>query len=137
MTDAQPETIPAMRDRHKAGVRPSLRCPVVVRGKLYESQKAAAKALKVCPSAISQQLNRVGHCDNVGLGLGGAALGNKNAKAREIKIGPYTFRSHLQASIELGVSRSTIARFANGTAKAEGKQLVIRAAMQKFYGGKL
>ena len=101
---------------------------VSVRGEIFPSQKQAAAALGVTPGCISMHLYRHGHCDRVGLGPG--SVGNQNAIACAVQIGPHKFRSQKSASEALGVSRNTIRRFVNGTAKREGIEKVVAAAMR-------
>lgn len=102
-------------------------CPVTIRGELYPSQKAAADALGLVPSAIAQSLLRNGHCDNVG--IGNARAGNTNAPSRPVRIGNLQFRSQLGAAKALGVHRSLVRRFILGELKQAGKERLLRAAM--------
>lgn len=102
--------------------------PTIVRGKLYPSQKAAAKALGVSQNTVSQSLRRNGHCDNIGMFNG--LLGNQRAKANPTTIFGLEFRSQKEAAEKLGVSRSTIRRFAAGRAKQAGREIVYLAAMK-------
>lgn len=110
-------------------------CPVSIRGVVYPSQKEAAAALGVTPGAIAQSLLRNGHCDKVGLGTG--KVGNDNANMNEVTIGPFQFRSQLQASKLLNVPRTTIRRYCDGTIKSRGKEIVMRAAMKALNDGSL
>lgn len=103
-------------------------CPVTVRGGVYPSQKEAAKALGLTPSAVSNHLNRHGHCDK--LGLGGGVPGNTNAKANKVVIFGHEFRSQLAASKALGVHRNLVRRFANGSLKQIGRERLYLAVMR-------
>lgn len=103
------------------------RCPVTIRGELYPSQKAAAKALGLVPSAIAQSLLRNGHCDKVGIGNG--RVGNTNARSHPVRIGNLQFRSQLGAARALGVHRSLVRRYIVGDLKQAGKERLLRAAM--------
>lgn len=102
-------------------------CPVTIRGELYPSQKAAAKALGLSPNAIAQSLLRNGHCDKVG--IGNARTGNTNAHSRPVRIGNLQFRSQLGAAKALGVHPSLVRRYMVGELKQAGKERLLRAAM--------
>lgn len=102
-------------------------CPVRIRGVVFPSQKAAAEHFGVVPSAISNTLLRNGHCDN--LGTFPARWNNTNAYARPVAIGPVSFRSQKAAAESLGVPRSLINRFANGTLRSAGIERLMAAAM--------
>lgn len=105
--------------------------PVMIRGVLYQSQKEAAEALGVSTSAISQRLRVKGSADTVGLGLSGAAIGNKN-RAKEIKIWDMTFPSRTKAAELLGISRSQLTKWTSPKAsKWQQNQLLIYALRYK------
>lgn len=104
--------------------------PVSIRGKIYPSQKEAARAMGVVPSAISQALRIKGTADHVGLGLGGGFLGNKNG-AKKLTILGVTFQSRSQAAKDLGVSRSQITKWIATTASCGQRQMLL-AAMLKY-----
>ncbi len=105
--------------------------PVMIRGVLYQSHKEAAEALGVSTSAISQRLRVKGSADTVGLGLSGAAIGNKN-RAKEIKIWDMTFPSRTKAAELLGISRSQLTKWTSPKAsKWQQNQLLIYALRYK------
>ena len=74
----------------------------LINGTIYPSQKAAAQALGVTQSAISNAV-RLGHHDRVGKNLG--RLGNTNAHAKAVTLFGVKFRSQKEASEQLGISR--------------------------------
>jgi hypothetical protein len=82
---------------------------VSIRGTIYPSQKEAARAFGIGPSAIAQSLRRNGHCDRVG--LGNTQTGNTNAIARPIVLFGHRYRSVKSAADALGISRPAIKRF--------------------------
>ena len=97
------------RQRHREGKvrhRPDHpNCvPVRVRGVVYPSISAAARALKVSPSSIAGQLARLGSAD--GAGLGGHAPRRKTqpANSRRCVIHGREFPSIAAAAREIGVN---------------------------------
>ena len=105
--------------------------PVEIRGVVYQSQKEAAEALGVCPSAISQRLRMKGSADTVGLGLAGGALGNTN-RAKEITIWDMTFPSRTIAAEKLGITRSQLNKWTSPKAsKWQQNQLLLFALRYK------
>lgn len=71
--------------------------PVRIRGVVYPSQRAAAKALGVTPSAVYNALER-GAEDNIG-------LGRQNNNAKPVTIDGVTYRSRAEATRRLGISK--------------------------------
>ena len=104
--------------------------PVSIRGTVYSSQREAAQAMGVTPSAICNRLRAKGSADTVGLGLGGGAPGNKNA-AKELTIFGVTFQSRVQAAKELGITRSQMTKWIAPTASYAQRQMLL-AAMMKY-----
>lgn len=104
--------------------------PVSIRGTVYPSQREAAEALGVVPSAISQRLRINGSADTVGLGLGGGVPGNKNA-AKELILFDERFESRSQAAKELGITRSKLNRWISPSAPREHQEKLL-AAMMKY-----
>ena len=80
--------------------RGPIEMPIRVRGKVYPSAKAAAKALGVARSTI-YNLNIRGRIDSAGTGVG-AKKGNIPHNAKPLKIGPVEFPSHAAAARALG-----------------------------------
>lgn len=79
----------------------------LINGTIYPSQKAAAQALGVTQSAISNAV-RLGRHDRVGKNLG--RLGNTNAHANPVTLFGVKFRSQKEASEQLGISRRHLRR---------------------------
>lgn len=105
--------------------------PVKIRGVVYQSHKEAAKAMGVCPSAISQRLRMTGSADTVGLGLAGGAPGNSN-RAKKITIWDMTFPSRTIAAEKLGITRSQLTKWTSSKAsKWQQKQLLLFALRYK------
>lgn len=77
-------------------------CPVVIRGRHYPSQKAAAQALGVTPATVNDALNR-GTIDRVGLGRAAAS-------AVPVTIRGRRYASQTEAARALGVSLATVWR---------------------------
>ena len=103
--------------------------PVEIRGVLYPSQKAAAKALGVCQSSISQRLRVKGCADTVGLGLAGGPVGNKN-RAKKLALFGVTFQSRTEAAQKLGITRSQLTKWISPKASKAQKQMLVAAVMQ-------
>ena len=89
--------------------------PCRINGRVYPSQKAAARAIGVTPSAVSNAI-RYGRENNVGKGLG--RRGNANANMRPFKALGREWRSVLSAARDMGVPRKTLCRWIeNGDAE--------------------
>lgn len=100
--------------------------PVSVRGVVYPSHKAAAKALGIGPSAISQRLRKTGSADTCGLSGAGGVIGNKNA-AKSISIAGVHFASRDDAARSLGISRYQLKRWTSPNATEAMRQMLIAA----------
>ncbi|ETW11090.1 hypothetical protein ATO8_18764 [Roseivivax marinus] len=105
-------------------------CPVSVRGRVFPSHKAAAKALGVKRGALASALYRRGHCDTVGLPPSATRMGNTNAPANETVLFGHRFRSRLSAAKALGVNRNTIRLVAEGKASQARREIVYSALMR-------
>ena len=102
--------------------------PVIVRGRRYASQKNAAAALGITPSAISTMLAKKGDLSTAGLGPTGAP-GNQNA-ARPVKIGPMTFPSRIKAARALGITRSQLTNWISPKATRVQREMLLAAVMR-------
>lgn len=78
----------------------SARTPVRIRGVIYPSQRAAAKALGVSPASVNNALER-GAEDSIG-------LGRQNNNARPVTIDGVTYRSRAEAARRLGISKHEV-----------------------------
>ena len=76
--------------------------PVSVRGKVYPSMAAAAKALGVTPHTLSDHLARHGNLDRAGIGKAGN--GRNNATRKPITIAGVTYPTRKAAAAALGLS---------------------------------
>ena len=103
--------------------------PVRIRGVEYTSGREAAKAIGVSPSAISKALKVTGTADNVGQGMRGAGLGNKNG-AKPLTFAGVTFTSRTDAAKKLGVSRSQVTKWISPNASSAQRQMLLAAAMR-------
>ena len=74
-----------------------VKIPVKIRGVVYPTQRAAAKALGVSPQTVHHALER-GTEDNIG-------LGRQNNNARPVTIDGVTYRSRAEAARRLGISK--------------------------------
>lgn len=74
--------------------------PVVVRGKFFPSQKAAAQFFRVRPNVVSTLLARWGHLDTLGTGQ---ARRKSSNSAKPITVHGHEFPSRVAASRALGV----------------------------------
>lgn len=108
--------------------------PCAARGRAFASQRAAAQALRVCESAISQALRVRGTLDHVGQPRRGAGLGNCNAVAVPVQIGPLWFRSQLAAARVLGVSRKMVRRWIASGQPLEDWPVLYAAALRHVDG---
>ncbi|UFM64220.1 hypothetical protein LOS78_01735 [Paracoccus sp. MA] len=77
--------------------------PVSVRGTVYPSITAAARALGVMPSTISGHLSKHGHCDLVGVGYKGPNRNKGGHHSTPCLIHGRKFRSIKAAADYLGV----------------------------------
>lgn len=102
--------------------------PVMIRGRLYASQRNAAAALGITQSAISRMLAKKGDLSNAGLGPTGAP-GNQSA-ARPLQIGPVTFPSRIAAAKSLGISRCQLQRWISPKASPAQRERLIGAVMR-------
>lgn len=75
-----------------------LPCPVIIRGTLYPSQSAAARALGVAQAVVFRALDR-GTADNVGLG-----------RSKPVTIDGTEYPSVTAAAAALGRAKSTISK---------------------------
>lgn len=82
--------------------------PCRINGRVYPSQRAAAKALGVTPQAICNAIIR-GNEDNVGRFKG--QKGNLNARHIPVVIFGRSYRSKLAASKSLGVPYRTFCQW--------------------------
>lgn len=78
--------------------------PVRIRGEVYPSAVAAAKALGVCKSTVYSALSR-GNIDTVGLGRGRSKVVHKGGNPKAITIAGVTFSSMAEASLALGFTK--------------------------------
>ena len=97
--------------------------PCRINGIVYQSQREAAKALGVCPSAISLAI-REGRENNVRRFLG--QQGNQRARRSPVAFCGKKWPSQSDAARDLGVSRATIRRWTNS---ADAERMMI-AVMQ-------
>jgi predicted transcriptional regulator len=102
--------------------------PVVIRGKHYPSQRAAAAALGITQSAVSRMLTSKGELSACGLRKYGAP-GNRNA-ARALTIGPLTFESRTKAAEVLGITRNQISRWISKRATPGQREMLLAAVMR-------
>ena len=102
--------------------------PTKIRGVLYPSQKAAAKALGFARGSISSALRRKGHCEDMGERR--YMLGNNRASAGPIVIGGFEFRSKLEAMRELGVTQHAVYSYARGDMKRKTREALCAAIMR-------
>lgn len=80
--------------------------PVRIRGKVYPSITAAARAFRVKPCTVSSQLARYGHADGVGLGCKSPRHNGTGHHVKPVTIHGRTFPSIKAASDFFGVSYS-------------------------------
>ena len=106
--------------------------PVAIRGQHYPSQRAAAKALGISPSAISVMLSRKGDLSTVGLKKG-ERLGSKH-NACPLRLGPLSFASHVEAARALGLSRFQIGRWTAPKASKTQREMLLAAVMRASAG---
>jgi len=78
-------------------------CPIEVRGTVYPSVKAAAKALGIKPASISSYLGRRGHTDGLGLGSSSPNRNRTAHRKKAIEIHGYRFESIRAAADALGL----------------------------------
>ena len=103
--------------------------PVMIRGVLYPSQKEAAAALGVSPSAISQRLKKKGTAETVGLGVSAGMYGNTN-RAIPITILGCEFPSRTIAAEELGNTRSQLTKWISPKASHAQKEMLMLSVMK-------
>ena len=103
--------------------------PVMIRGVLYPSQKEAAAALGVSPSAISQRLKNKGTAETVGLGISAGMYGNTN-RAIPITILGCEFPSRTIAAEELGITRSQLTKWISPKASNSQKEMLMLSVMK-------
>ena len=96
------------------------RCePCRINGRIYPSQKAAAAALGVCPSAISAAITQ-GRENRIGSSEG--RMGNTN-RAVPITLFGQEWPSRTAAAKELGVSRHIFSKLIHGRARDREQRL--------------
>ena len=95
-------------------------CPASVRGALYPTIKAAAKACGVAERTAHRQLARHGHLDLLGLPR---VRGPRPDRSKPVSFGPRQFSSITAASKVLGLYRATIRRAMKGPNSS--RQLVL------------
>ena len=103
--------------------------PVMIRGVLYPSQKEAAAALGVSPSAISQRLKRKDTAETVGLGVSAGMYGNTN-RAVPITILGCEFPSRTIAAEELGITRSQLTKWISPKASHAQKEMLMLSVVK-------
>jgi predicted transcriptional regulator len=107
--------------------------PVVIRGKHYPSQRAAAAALGITQSAVSRMLTKRGELSACGLRKYGAP-GNRNASRPltigPLTIGPLTFESRTKAAERLGITRNQISRWISKRATPGQREMLLAAVMR-------
>lgn len=101
--------------------------PILIRGKLYENARAAAKAVNVKTSTIYKALHR-GRIDTVGLGTGKGRKVTRGGKPKPFTIGPLKFDNLRAASVALGYEKNTLSSILRRRGeKAQGE--LLRRAM--------
>lgn len=103
--------------------------PVVVRGVVYPSHKAAAAALGVKPNTISQRLYATGSADTVGLNRNGGPHGNTYG-AKPLRLHHLTFPSRKVAAAELGVTRGQLVKWIAPNASLVMQQMLYAALVR-------
>lgn len=98
-------------------------CSVTVRGKVYPTIKAAAKACGRSEKQAHVHLNRYGHLDYLGLSI----PYTREDRRRAIQIAHLSFPSVTAASEALGVDRKTIR---NAQTRAAARDYLFRAVMR-------
>ena len=113
-------------------------CPVIIRGKRFPSQAAAARHFNLKPVAISTALWRRGDCETVGLPRSVYLRGKGSGPSVKTTIFGVTFRSRTAAALALGVRRQAVYEVASGTAKRQTREIVYAALLRwQAAGGKV
>lgn len=110
------------------GNRASTCCPCEVRGKVFPSLRAAAKALQVKPNTISTHLAKHGHLDFVGTGSGGSRRWSMH-RAKPVDVWGHHFPSKKALAAHIGVPVGTVIGWLNGSVKC-GSDRLMAALMQ-------
>ena len=95
--------------------------PCEIRGVVYSSITAAAKAVGVTPASITQMLDRKGTLETVGLGKKNPGPVGKTNAAKPITLWRITFASRTDAARKLGICRMKVTRMISKTASQKEK----------------
>ena len=102
-----------------------------VRGAIFPSQKAAAQAYGVTPSAVSHLLRTRGSLARLGCGLGGGQAGNRNGfQPKPVTIGVMTFASRQACATALGRNVRWVQRRVQPSARPALREELVRAVME-------
>ena len=103
--------------------------PCEIRGVIYPSMAAAAKAVGVTPASITKMLDRKGNLDTVGLGKKNPGpLGKANA-AKPITLWGVTFASRADAARKLEICRVKLTRHISKNASHKNKEALMMFVM--------
>jgi hypothetical protein len=108
-------------EQSKYHLRKTTAIPCEIRGVVYPSITAAAKAVGVTPASITQMLDRKGTLETVGLGKKNPGPVGKTNAAKPITLWRITFASRTDAARKLGICRMKVTRMISKTASQKKK----------------
>lgn len=109
--------LPSHKTRKRHGAEPA---PVRIRKRLYPSAAAAAKALNVTESTVTQMLAR-GRADYIGLGRSRKHSQQPTTNTRcmkPLRIGAHSWPSRRAAAADLGIRPDTLGKLLSRSAHA-------------------
>lgn len=110
-------------------LRKTTAIPCEIRGILYPSITAAAKAVGVTPASITQMLDRKGTLDTVGLGKKNPGPVGKANAAKPITLWGVTFASRADAARKLEICRVKLTRHISKNAPKKDKEALMMFVM--------
>jgi hypothetical protein len=103
--------------------------PCEIRGVVYPSITAAARAVGVTPATITQTLNRKGNLETVGLGKKNPGPAGQTNAAKPITLWGIKFASRTDAAKKLGICRVKFTRSISKAASKTEKETLMMFVM--------
>ena len=116
-------------EQSKYHLRKTTAIPCEIRGVVYPSITAAAKAVGVTPASITQMLDRKGTLETVGLGKKNPGPVGKTNAAKPITLWGIKFASRTDAAKKLGICRVKFTRSISKAASKTEKETLMMFVM--------